>query len=257
MTDRQEAIVPLGAPCWVDLRTPDADRAETFYSELFDWAALSRGREFGEFVVFEHGERSVGGMVGGRRESPSANTWATLLRIADAAATAQAVSAAGGRVIQSPTTVPGAGVFGTAVDPGGSVIGFWEPASEGGFETHGVVGAAVWHELHTSAFDQTVAFYQRAFGWTVTLAERDGERSATLEIDGHAWAGIRDVAPLPAEKSDRGWQVYFGCESVEATISAAVALGGRLLRGPEQTPYGRIAVLADPTGVEFRVAETA
>ena len=38
---------PLGAPCWVDLLTSDADRSRSFYSELFGWKAEEPAPQFG------------------------------------------------------------------------------------------------------------------------------------------------------------------------------------------------------------------
>ena len=39
----------------------------------------------------------------------------------------------------------------------------------------------------------------------------------------------------------------------DATVERAVSLGATLAMAPEDTPYGRLAVLRDPTGAEFRL----
>src|SRR4051794_41917273 len=50
MPKREQA--PLGAPCWVDVTTSDADRAQAFYGQLFGWTASESAPEFGGDVHF-------------------------------------------------------------------------------------------------------------------------------------------------------------------------------------------------------------
>ncbi len=53
-----------------------------------------------------------------------------------------------------------------------------------------------------------------------------------------------------------GWAPYIGVANLEATLARARELGGEVLLEPNQEIYaGRVAVLADPTGVAFLVVE--
>ena len=49
------------------------------------------------------------------------------------------------------------------------------------------------------------------------------------------------------------WAVYLGAGDVDARVERAVELGATVAMAPEDTPYGRLAVLRDPTGAEFRL----
>lgn len=49
------------------------------------------------------------------------------------------------------------------------------------------------------------------------------------------------------------WQVYFNVEDTDASIGKAIALGATVLGGPEDSPFGRLATLADPTGAPFKI----
>jgi predicted enzyme related to lactoylglutathione lyase len=49
------------------------------------------------------------------------------------------------------------------------------------------------------------------------------------------------------------WRVYFAVSDADAAVEQAAALGGTVLRPPEDTPYGCLAELADPTGATFSV----
>src|SRR5215207_5814451 len=43
----QRDTAPLGAPCWVDVMTPDPDKTRAFYAELFDWKIDDPGPDYG------------------------------------------------------------------------------------------------------------------------------------------------------------------------------------------------------------------
>ncbi|MFF9091012.1 VOC family protein [Streptomyces sp. NPDC014991] len=51
------------------------------------------------------------------------------------------------------------------------------------------------------------------------------------------------------------WQVYVAVTDADLNVRRAVGLGGQVLDGPEETPYGRAARLADPRGGRFSVIE--
>jgi hypothetical protein len=57
---------------------------------------------------------------------------------------------------------------------------------------------------------------------------------------------------LPAEAPSR-WSVYFTVADVDATIAKLTELGGSVLRPAEDTPFGRIAEVSDPTGATFNL----
>jgi predicted enzyme related to lactoylglutathione lyase len=44
---------------------------------------------------------------------------------------------------------------------------------------------------------------------------------------------------------------YFATTDVDGAAARASGAGGTLLHGPEDTPFGRMATLADPEGAVF------
>jgi len=58
-----------------------------------------------------------------------------------------------------------------------------------------------------------------------------------------SWAAPDLPADVPSN-----WQAYFNVEDADASVEKAVALGARVVDGPEDPPFGRLATLADPTG---------
>jgi predicted enzyme related to lactoylglutathione lyase len=57
-----------------------------------------------------------------------------------------------------------------------------------------------------------------------------------------------DELPQGAE-----WSIYFAVDDVDATLAKATELGGTVERPGEDTPYGRLATVLDPTGTRFRL----
>jgi hypothetical protein len=45
--------------------------------------------------------------------------------------------------------------------------------------------------------------------------------------------------------------VYFGVDDTDTAVAKAVELGGTIVDDAEDTPYGRLATIADPTGARF------
>ena len=121
-----------------------------------------------------------------------------------------------------------------------------------GFEVTGERGAPAWFELHTDAYDQTVAFYREVFGWdTHVMSDADDFRYSTLGEGEQALAGIMADAAEPS-----GWNVYFSVEDVDAALKRVEELGGKIVEPAQDTPYGRLARAADPTGTEFRLVSS-
>jgi predicted enzyme related to lactoylglutathione lyase len=180
--------------------------------------------------------------------------WSTYLRTEDAAATVKAASEHGGQVYMDTMVVPEQGSMAMIGDPTGASIGVWQPGEMKGFELAAEAGAPAWHELHTKDYATAVTFYQDVFGWdTDVMSDTPEFRYTTLGAGPSAKAGIMDAsAHLPAEVPSN-WQVYFAVEDTDATVAQAVSLGATVVHAPEDTPFGRLATLTDPTGAMFKI----
>ncbi|MET1053174.1 MAG: VOC family protein, partial [Mycetocola sp.] len=161
---------------------------------------------------------------------------------------------AGGTNMFEPMNVPEMGVMGFAVDTVGASVGYWQPGQHTGFQVEKEHGAPVWCELLASDFEKAVVFYEHAFGWTLRDEGTDESfRYKTFERDGVPYAGIYDASKDLAEGESSSWAVYFGADDVDATVAKAVELGATVKDAAEDTEYGRIASVTDPTGAVLRV----
>jgi hypothetical protein len=61
---------------------------------------------------------------------------------------------------------------------------------------------------------------------------------------------------MGADDAPAHWLVYFGVADTPAAVAAAEHGGGSVLIPMMDSPFGRLAVLTDPTGATFSVIET-
>ena len=245
-----------GAPCWLDLLTTDKAGAEKFYGALFGWTAEQGDQEkYGGYVTFSKDGQPVAGCMDNDGSSGMPDLWNVYLASADAAATVKSATEHGGRVYMEPMAVPEQGTMAMVGDPGGSAVGVWQPGPFTGIGTIQEPGTPGWFELFTRSYEQVVGFYRDVFGWeTQTASDTPEFRYTTLGSGDVQAAGIMDASGVPDEER-AVWSVYFAVDSADDTAARATELGGKVVRPPEDTPYGRLATLADPTGAAFKVIE--
>ncbi len=247
--------VPTGAPIWIDIFSSDVARTEAFYGALFGWEVdRSRSEEFGGYRNFTKDGHLIAGCMG-NDGSGAPDMWSVYLQTDDAARTAAAVAAHGGTVFVPPMPVGDLGTMAVFGDVGGATIGAWQPGTHGGCGILAEPGAPAWFELHTQDYLATVAFYREVFGWdTHTMSDTPEFRYTTLLSGDDQQAGIMDASVWGGEVPAQ-WSIYFNVADADASIAQAVELGATLVLPAENTPYGRIAHLTDPTGVGFKLQQ--
>jgi predicted enzyme related to lactoylglutathione lyase len=254
MPTRESA--PVGAPCWIELFTSDVERGRAFYGELFGWTSDDPAEELGGYFTFyKDGIRVAGGMHNDG-QSGTPDTWSVYLACEDAKATAEAAKANGGQVIADPMEVMDLGSMLVVSDTGGAVIGGWQPGTHQGFGIHGEPDTPSWFELHTRDYDASVDFYRKVFAWDAHVASDTPDLHYTTLGEGEtALAGIMDASAFLPDGVPAHWSIYFGTEDSAATLAKVVELGGSIVEPATDTPYGRLATAADPSGIRFKLLQ--
>jgi predicted enzyme related to lactoylglutathione lyase len=239
---------PLGAPCWIDLASSDLDRAQEFYGNVFGWTFESAGPEYGGFVNATKGGQPVAGLMANDPQFRSPDGWTTYLHTSDIAATVRAATAAGATTSVPPMEVPAKGHMAMLTDPTGAAIGLWQPIDHRGYTVVNEAGAPVYHPLTTRDYAKALDFYREVFGWqTEVVSDTDEFRYSTANFDGEALLGVmsEDAAT---------WSFFLGADDVDKTVQLIKDNGGSVIRDAEDTPYGRLAAVADPTGAGFNLS---
>ena len=115
-------------------------------------------------------------------------------------------------------------------------------------------GTPNWFELHTRDYDASVTFYRQVFGWdTHVMSDDPGFRYTTFGEGDGALAGVMDATAFLPEGAPAGWSIYFGVDDTDAALDKIVEMGGSILLPPDDSPFGRLAQAADPTGASFKL----
>jgi predicted enzyme related to lactoylglutathione lyase len=237
----------------VDLAAGDIGQARAFYSGLFGWVIPEGPPESGGYSMCELNGRLVAGIGPkmGPDEMPSA--WTTYLASEDADETAGKIKAAGGQVLVEPFDVMDAGRMAVAVDPGGAAFGIWQARAHSGIQLANEPGTLTWNENMSRDFEGNKAFYHAVFGYEYGDMSSEGFNYATLDLAGSPVGGIGELDPNFPPEVPATWATYFGVADADSAVTRATGLGGSVVRSAWDSPYGRMAVLADEQGAVFAI----
>src|SRR6185437_15983854 len=232
---------PAGVPCWVDTNQPDPVGAARFYSRLFGWQTEDAmpADAGAHYYMARIDGRDVAAISSQPPGAPPQAMWNTYICVESADDAAARVREAGGRVLSEPFDVFDAGRMGVFADPEGAVFCVWQPGSHRGSATIDA-GSPMW----------------ALPGYGDHLEELNPGLRAGMKQMG-APDGFEDVVAtiLPREGGPARWSVTFAVDEVDAIAARARELGGSVLAGPQNAPWVRFAVLADPAGASFTASQ--
>ncbi len=251
-----------GTSTWLDLDTHDLAAASAFYSGLFGWTFEDTGEQFGRYQIVRKAEALVGGVMDVTGMTcpagdPLPSSWNVYLAVDDLDARLATATEHGGTVIVQPMDIGDAGRMAVVLDATGADVALWEAKDLEGYEFTGEPGSPVWFELMTHRFDEASAFYTAVVDANLVAMGEPTDDSPVRYVtngpeDSASW-GLCDASGfMPAEAT--GWRIYFGVESCDAAVERVRELGGSLLDGPVDSPFGRIATVADPDGASFQIS---
>jgi uncharacterized protein len=242
---------PDGTPCWVDLGTTDIPKAISFYSSQFGWDIELGAPEVGGYSsAMLDGRSAVGiGPIQGPPGTPPG--WTTYLATSDADATVDKIKGAGGQLLTDVLDVMDLGRMAIAVDVTGAAFAIWQARGHTGVQVANVPGAFTWCEHMSHDFEGAKAFYAAVFGYAYGDMSSDGFSYATLLLNGTEVGGIGALPAGTGAGHPPYWSVYFGTADTDKSVEAVTAKGGRVIRPASDSPYGRLAVVADDQGAVF------
>jgi predicted enzyme related to lactoylglutathione lyase len=263
---------PPGVPCWIDTEQPDPTRARHFYKTLLDWEF----EDVGDYHVALLGGRPVAA-IGDASANPGPVTWNTYISVADADATARAVTEAGGTVELEPGDVGAAGRLALCADPAGARFRLWQPGARAGAQAVNAPGTWNFSDLHTAEPDEALRFYREVFGWEAKAVDAGAGESAvllrapgygehlreTVDPDIHerqAGApegfadGIAWMASIESGRDQPHWHVTFSVVDRAETVKTAQRLGAEIVSELD-TRWNRSAVIVDPQGAVLTVSQ--
>ncbi|MDO5633563.1 MAG: VOC family protein [Micrococcus sp.] len=281
----------VGAPLWIDYCASDFERQREFYTAIFGWEFDDRGPDFGHYMMISKDGAMVAGAMDAERmvegtdqEAPPA-AWSVYLKTEDIQATVAAAAEHGGQVVVEPMEVGPLGSMAVVMTAGGEPVGFWQPAEFQGHDLPLTVGTSIWFEIMSTNYDADAEFYRQVAGWDVVpmdepepshgeagpeagagarteaeagadVGQEDGPRYATNFAGEDASAGLCDAAQWLPKGTPSYWRPYFRVTDADRVCDLVTELGGRVLDGPMDSPFGRVASISDPAGAVFQINQT-
>jgi uncharacterized protein len=236
-----------GLICWVELVSADHAAAVPFYNAVL---GLTPSDDTPAFAFL----RTAGADVGATYTLPEGpHGWMAYVADPNAAAAVDRAVGAGGSRVRGPSQIDEAGWSAVVMEPEGTPVGIWQAGKHPGFGVRDTVGSVCRVELHTRHPDEVGRFMMTTFGLTLTPGPGPGYRFLDAgDRPSIGLVGMRDHAAGAAP----AWVVYFGVESVAATIRTAQTAGGTLAHGPvDSDTMGSFAVMQDPQGILFGILQ--
>lgn len=263
-----------GAPIWIDYTCHNTEAMKTFYTEIFGWEFVDQGEDFGHYHFIRKDGTDVGGFAAAMHEdgTPASTeemptSWMIYLETLDIEKTVSAAEAAGAPAFFPPMAVGELGTFTVITDPAGAAVGLWQRGTYPGFSLPLTPGTPVWFENMSADFDAALPFYRDVLAWDVAWMGPDGEGDPAADSSGaepaegemryvtHG-AGDTAVAGLCDAKEwfeQSQWRVYLTTENADEACAKVTELGGRIVDGPMDSPFGRVASAVDPEGGTFQI----
>lgn len=256
MTEVVPTWRPHGVPCWVSLLVKDLETARDFYGRLFGWRFEYAAQQFGPYARAELNGRPIAGLgeVPGDRRLPVA--WTTYFAADDVDVATARIRSCGGTVAVGPLDADDAGRMSIASDSVGAVFGVWQAKADHGVELTGEPGTLAWNELLTRETSAAGRFYACVFECETQATLSTDLDYLTLRSDGRPVAGIHGVGRALLRDRGAHWMTYFAVKDIDDAARHVAELGGRVLRPPHDSAYGRVATVADCEGAVFTLIRT-
>ena len=191
------------------------------------------------------------------RRAGSTSALTTYLATTDADATAAKIKGAGGQILMDPMDVMDVGRMAVATDVTGAAFGIWQARSHSGAQIANAPGAQAWNEQFSRDFEGAKAFYAAVFGYSFGDMSTAEFSYATLLLSGREVGGIGAYPADTPASQPAVWGTYFGTADADASVAAVVQRGGSVVRPASDSPYGRLATVADDQGSIFSLITPA
>lgn len=244
---------------WMELVTEDPVKARHFYGQVFGWTFEDFEQGEQTYVLIRSGDRPVGGILQ-RRKEPEADRsaqWIGMLSVPDVEQATAHAADAGATTLIPPGKLRGRGTVAVLSDPEGALFAIIRTDAGDPADSFPPVNSWLWMELWARDAPGMSAFYEDIGGYTVTRpgqqARRGDRPEYHLVADGYARAGIVEMKrqDLPS-----AWLPYVRVADLRQTLDRVRSAGGDVLIEPDpDIRAGRIAVIVDPQGAAFGIAE--
>lgn len=242
----------IGSFCWWSLMTKDVEKANDYYTTLFDWklsAVEIPGEE--DSTIYVAGNGGFGNPVPLEKDFPHPSHWIPYIAVDSVDESCKRAETLGGKVCVPAFDIPTIGRTAVITDPAGAAFHVFTPSQDD--ENLNMIGngfgEVCWMELMVDEPAPLLLFYAELFDWTFSNPMIMNESEYfSLTINGSTVGGILkrppSVPPMPPV-----WMNYFAVNSVDESSAKAKSLGGEIVMPKTEIPEtGFFSIMVDPTG---------
>jgi predicted enzyme related to lactoylglutathione lyase len=235
---------------WFELSCSDVPKAQAFYAELLGWnnVPFPAGQTTYEMIFAgQTPDTMIGTYATLPRGDARGSRWTASVSVEDVDAVAAAAAANGGKVIEAPRDIPGAGRAARIADPGGAELALLKSMRGDAPDVDDLpAGYFFWNELHTTDPKGALAFYEKTVGFTHETMESPAGAYHVVSRGGVARGGVTSHLPPGAAPH---WLPYVKVDDVDASVARAQRLGAQVVVPATDIPdIGRFGVIGDPVG---------
>jgi predicted enzyme related to lactoylglutathione lyase len=237
---------------WFELLTKDIDRATSFYPETLPWRIEPTKMQAGpDYWMIQAGEAGVGGVMAPQGDVPTA--WVSYVSVADVDASAKKVVAAGGATHRDAFDAPGVGRMQPVSDAQGGMFCLFKGETGDPPRVEGP-GSLHWNELWTQDPEASLAFYEKALGYTHEEMTMPNGKYYIFKDGDQMRAGMLQA---PSSDIPTMWLQYITVDDCDETLARAKKNGATVIAEPMDAEPGRFAILRDPLGGMIGVIKPA
>lgn len=245
----ERTLVP-GKFVWYELQCSDVPKAQAFYAELLGWknVRFPAGPTSYEMIfVGDTPDTMIGGYVPLRKGDTRGSRWIASVSVEDVDAVARAAAANGGKVVDPPHDVAGAGRGARIADPAGAELSLIRSTRGDAPDRDATpTGYFFWNELHTPDPPVALAFYEKTLGFGHETMKSPAGDYHVISRGGVGRGGV--TGHLPPGTAPH-WLPYVHVHDVDASAARAQRLGGHVILPPMDIPgIGRSTVIRDGVG---------
>lgn len=245
---------PAGTPTWLELTAPDLDAARAFYQAVLGWEYDIGGPEYGGYTTARVGPRAAAGMAGPMPGAPPAPpAWSLYFASDDIEADVARATALGAKVLLAPVGVGPFGSMAVCEDPTGAQFSFWKAGEHIGSQITDEPGGAAWYELYSPDAGRARDFYTALLGLSAEPMP-GGPEYYVLKRGADMLCAVMQLDPAWGDFRPQ-WVTYFLVPDTDEAVAAVTRNGGRAMSPVDDSPFGRLAAVMDPSGAYFKVIE--
>ncbi|HTK21855.1 MAG TPA: VOC family protein [Mucilaginibacter sp.] len=224
-----------GKICYVEIPADDIAKSAAFYSEIFGWKTRKRGDGH---LAFDDGINEVSGTwVTGRKKHSEAGFIVSIM-VDSVAETVKKITDSGCQIIKQ-MNLSDHEIIAWFNDPFGNLLGLYQHPGGGN-------GKICYVEIPANDILKSANFYEAVFGWPI---RSDNHGNAAFDDGVGVVSGMWTNQYKPS--TEPGLMVYVMIDSVEETVEAVIANGGKIVQPIGMDAPEITARFSDPFGNVF------